>query len=277
VAELSDEMLMAYADGALDPADRAIVEAALADRLDYQEKLQKFRVTGTPVRQALLEGVDPGDLEALAARIRDVEEPSVMAPGHQDQARIVALAGRQTPASSTAPRAYWPTAMAASLALLIGGGFGWLAHGAATVTRPASPDVVAFWEGNLQAEGTLAKLLETIGSGNAVAVNDAHGQAWDVTASFSFRSMDGRPCRRYELSGQTRRFAGYACRSADGPWSVQAHLELPNKVRGTQFAPASGDNDAALDAAIRAGMDGDTLSVGEESKLIADHWVAGSK
>jgi len=35
VADVSDEMLMAYADGALDPADRAIVEEALKDRPDY--------------------------------------------------------------------------------------------------------------------------------------------------------------------------------------------------------------------------------------------------
>jgi hypothetical protein len=167
--------------------------------------------------------------------------------------------------------------MAASLALVIGGGFGWLVRGAATVMRPTSPDVVVFWDGNLQAEGTLAKLLETIGSGNAVGVNAAQGRAWELTASFSFRSVDGRPCRKYELSGQTKRFAGYACRSADGQWSVQEHLELPNKAPSTQFAPVGGDNDGALDAAIRAAMDGDVLQLNEESRLIADHWAAGSK
>ena len=190
---------------------------------------------------------------------------------------LVGLLVSQTRAFSTVPRSYWLTAMAASLALVIGGGFGWLIRGAATATRPASPDVVVFWDGNLEAEGALAKLLENTGSGNAVGVNDTHGRVWGLEASFSFRSVDGRPCRRYEFSGQTRRFAGYACRSTDGRWSVHAHLELPNKAAGSQFAPARGDNDGALDMAIRAAMDGDALPLTEESKLIADRWASGSK
>jgi hypothetical protein len=93
------------------------------------------------------------------ARIRRAGAPSAMAPGVQDEARMGSPAGRQTPASSTFLRSYWPTARAGSLALLIGGGLGWFVRGAARVTRPASADVVVFWDGNLEAEGTLAKLL----------------------------------------------------------------------------------------------------------------------
>jgi hypothetical protein len=270
-------MLMAYADGALDAADRAIVEATLGDHPDYQEKLEKFRITGTPVRQALLEGVDLGRLEELAARIRSIEDPSAMAPGDQDEARTITLARRQTPASSTLPRSYWPTAMAASLALLIGGGFGWLVRGAATATQPTSADVVVFWDGNLQAVGALSKVLETTGSGRETGVNDAHGGAWGLRVASSFRSVTGRPCRRYELSSQTKRFAGYACRSTDGRWSVHAHLEVPNKAPGTEFTLASGDNARVLDAALRAAMDGDVFQLREEAQLIADHWDPGNK
>ena len=43
VAEISDELLMAYADGALDPADRATVEAALQQHPQYREKVEKVQ------------------------------------------------------------------------------------------------------------------------------------------------------------------------------------------------------------------------------------------
>jgi hypothetical protein len=41
---------------------------------------------------------------------------------------------------------------------------------------------------------------------------------------------------------------------------------------GTGFTPAAGDDDAALDAAIRGAMDGDVLRSEEEAQLIADRW-----
>jgi anti-sigma factor RsiW len=271
VADLSDEMLMAYADEALDPAEQAGVEAAIERRPDYQAKVAKFRATRKPVQQAINDQLNMDRIAPLVARIRGDERRAKTA-GHGG-ARIFTLPGARVRTSSTAPRTYWPMAIAASCALLIGGGFGWFTRGATTSALPASPAFVAFSAGNLVAEGALAKVLETARSGAALGIRAADG-AWQLTTSFSFRASD-LPCRRYEMSNEAiGRFGGYACRSRDGRWLVHAQMTLDKqRPGGTGFTPAAGDDDAALDAAIRAAMDGDVLRSEEEAQLIADRWT----
>jgi hypothetical protein len=59
---------------------------------------------------------------------------------------------------------------------------------------------------------------------------------------------------------------------------VHAHAKLDPKVSNNKaFAPAAGDGDAALEAAIRAVMDGDVYQANEEAELIARRWTAVGK
>jgi hypothetical protein len=264
-------MLMAYADDALDPGERAGVEAAIEKRPDYQAKVAKFRATRKPVQQAINDQLNMDRLAPLVARIRG-DERRTMAAGEKG-ARIFTLPGARVRTLSTTPRTYWPMAVAASLALLLGGGFGWFTRGVATSALTASPTFVAFSAGDLVAEGALAKVLETARSGAALGVRAADG-AWQLKTSFSFHASDS-PCRRYEMNNEAiGRFGGYACRSRDGRWLVHAQMTLDKKGAGsTGFTPAAGDDDVALDAAIRAAMDGDVLRSEEEARLIADRWT----
>jgi hypothetical protein len=268
VADLSDEILMAYADDALDPAERAGVEAAIETRPDYQAKVSRFRATRKPVQQAINDQLNMERLAPLVARIRGDQRRGMGAS--QKGARIFTLPGAPVRTMSTAPRTYWPMAIAASLALLVGGGAGWFTHGVAT---SASPEFVAFSDGDLVAEGALAKVLETARSGSALGARTADG-AWQLQTTFSFHAS-GSPCRRYEISNAAiGRFAGYACRSGDGRWLVHAQVTLDKKGPvGTGFMPAAQDDDAALYAAIRSAMDGDVLGSKEEAQLIANRWT----
>ena len=52
MAELSDEILMAYADGVLDADTAKRVEMALTDHPEYRERIEKFRATRHPVQRA---------------------------------------------------------------------------------------------------------------------------------------------------------------------------------------------------------------------------------
>jgi hypothetical protein len=138
--------------------------------------------------------------------------------------------------------------------------------------RPAG--LVRFGDGDLLAQGALNELLESTSSGMQVMTKTENGDVWRLMASFTFRSARQTPCRRYEISSEVGgRFAGYACRSGEGLWSVHAHANLVSKASNNKgFTPAAGDGDAALEAAIRADMDGDVYESKEEDGLIASHW-----
>lgn len=266
MADLSDEVLMAYADGLLSPAERVSVEASIREHPHYQRKVEQFRATRGPVRQAFDAELDRGRLAALAARIRQAPASS---PRRRADLGIVH-------ARSLASFASWPTALAASLALFVGGGLGWLMHRPADREQTALADLVTFGDGSLRAEGALAELLETAGSGSTQRVRDAHGRAWQLKAISSFRSMADGPCRQYELTDDVAaRSAGYACRNTHAQWLIQAHARLDTPANAKdQFSPAGDGNGGPLDAAIRAHMKGDVLQASEERRWIQSHWSA---
>ena len=272
MADLSDEILMAYADGLLSAAERVNVEASIREHPDYQRKVEQFRATLKPIRQAF-EEQDRDHLAALAARIRQV--PATASAG---RARLPSVAPRHAQSSSPAAYASWPVALAASLALVVGGGLGWFMHSPPEREKAASAGLITFDDGSLRAEGALAQLLETARSGTALRVRDVHERAWQLTAISSFRSLADAPCRRYELTDDVAaRFAGYACRDANARWLIQAHTRLDRKVNSKPiYAPAGvadgAGNGGPLDVAMRAHMKGDVLQSAEELRLIKSHW-----
>jgi anti-sigma factor RsiW len=268
VADLTDEVLMAYADGLLDPAERTDIEASIKEHPEYQRKVEKFRATLKPVHQAFQEAMDSNQLE-LAARITQ----EVPAAATVSNVQTIAPGNARPRASSIGAYLPWPAALVATLALAVGGGLGWFMHSSAQ-RDPTAADLITFGDGSLQAEGALAQLLETAKSGVVVSARDVHGRAWQLKTIFSFRSVADVPCRRYELSsGATERFAGYACRDSNGRWHIQAHARLDAKVNGKpRFSPAGDSHESAVDAASRTNMNGDVLESSEECRLIENHW-----
>ena len=265
MAGLSDETLMAYADGELNAADRAAVEVAVQQCPEYQLKVAKFRATRGLVHQAFANEVTLGHVPPLAAKIR------------RGAAALPGITGWRPKLPALAVRRNWPAAIAAGLALLIGGGLGWFTR--SLPAHPAASDLIAFQKGNLLAQGALGNLLENASSGTRLQADAANAPAWQLEASFSFRSRDGALCRRYELTNDaTERFAGFACRGNSGRWIVHAQARLGQRPSdGASFVPAEGDPDALLDAAIRAAMEGDVLTTPEETGLIARGWSSQSK
>ncbi len=276
MAELSDEMLMAYADGALDPADHAAVEAVIERHPEYQRKVEKFRATLKPVQLAFAKAPPATRIETLIAGDDGQAETHV---ADLPAGRVVFLPGRQTPARTGAPRRFLPTALAASIAALAGGALGWFLHTGTPADREASVGLVAVSDRGLVARGALERVLETERSGTAVAARVDGGQTWQLGVSFTFRSLGQEHCRRYEASnGAEGRFAGFACRNADRRWVVYAHAKLARRAAGGGgFAPAAGGDDGVVDAAIRTVMDGDVLQSDQEAALIAGRWPSKDK
>ena len=271
MADVSDEMLMAFADGVLDAATRESVEAAILRNPEYAQKVDKFRATSELIRKAFRHQPTESEQELLA----DIPLAVTQAP--RNGSRGLRFSGRARPRAAFSP--HWPLAMAASIALLVGGAAGWLLHRGGTESPQTSAGLVSFENGRLVAHSALQELLEKKGSGTPSAAKTTDGRSWELKASFTFRSTDQLTCRRYEMSSNDAgRFAGFACRSGAGQWTVQAHAQQDAKlgVDGKTFAPAAGGS-SALDAAIRAAMDGDALESAEEAALLANRWAATRK
>jgi hypothetical protein len=180
---VDDERLMAYADGELSAAERAEIEAALAEDEALREKIaahQRLRARVSAAFDATL-------AEPVPERLTAALTPR--------GAEVVNLAERR--AAKWSAREW--SAMAASVAagLLIGVG----------VMNTQAP-LIATTDSGLAARGALAQALDTqLASDNAQAVR----------IGLSFRAQDGRYCRTFDLTrGET---SGLACRNDDG-WAV---------------------------------------------------------
>ncbi|MGQ0531095.1 MAG: anti-sigma factor family protein [Caulobacteraceae bacterium] len=180
---ISDERLMAFADGELESAERAEIEAALA-----QDETLREKVAAHQQLRARLSAAFGGTLaEAVPDRLKAAAAPRA--------AEVVNFAERR--AAKWSAREW--SAMAASVAagLLIGVG----------VMNTQAP-LIAATDSGLVARGSLASALDT---------QLASDQAGAVRIGLSFRAQDGRYCRTFDLTrGET---SGLACRDEDG-WNV---------------------------------------------------------
>jgi hypothetical protein len=158
---VSDEMLMAYADGEADDATRTLIEAAMRDDPEIRGRVARHRA----LRQAV---------QGAFAKV--LEEPVPQ--------RLVAAA-RGAPARNVVGLRRWqPVAMAASLMLgLALGYFGW---------RGSAPLVTS--NGELVAGAGLADALST-----QLSSDRAPGRV--AITGLSFRAKSGDYCRTFSLTG----------------------------------------------------------------------------
>ena len=244
MSRLDEATLLAYADGQLDPARAAEVEAALADDPEAQETLRVFRESA-----ALVAGRFDAPLQEpvpahLLARVRG-----------ESGAGVVPFPGQSHRTLFSAPT----LAMAASLALLIGFGGGWFFRELA-VGSTAAP---------------LQQALETAASGSTLTVG-----AERIMPLASFHTADGRYCREYEHRdlAADQLASGIACRGRDGRWQAQiridrALLDTVPPDPGGGYLPAGGPQPDPLAAAAERLDTGPALSPEREQQLLAQGWT----
>ncbi|HET9161481.1 MAG TPA: hypothetical protein VFN88_12790 [Caulobacteraceae bacterium] len=169
---VTDEMLIAYADGEADEATRAAVENAIAADPAQRERLAAHR--------------------ALRARFSSAFAGALADPVPQRLIDAVQAASQVVEPPMRRPTPMWvPVAgMAACLALglALGGQF--------APKGSVGPD--------LTAQGQLAKALDS-----QLASADQAGRP--VRIGVSFKAEDGRYCRTFQTTGQAG-LAGLACR-----------------------------------------------------------------
>lgn len=116
-----------------------------------------------------------------------------------------------------------------------------------------------------QARGVLAAALDSAASG----ASSRGRRGREVAVLYTVVAKDGRPCRAFREASDGYATEGVACRDGEG-WKMLIIAAGRSKSGG--FAQASGDEPAAVTAALDALEPGDPLSAEAESRLIGARW-----
>jgi len=231
----SDDTLMAYADGELDPAERAAIEQAMRTDPAIAAAVARHRALRADVAAAFGGILD----EPVPARLQPV--PST-AP-----ASVLSLEA----ARAKRKRWSWPEWGALAATLVVGVLVG------KTVAGGAAP-AIAGNGGQVVAQGALASALDRqVGGGKA---DDA------VKVGVSFAARDGQYCRGFVMGTS----AGLACR-AGGQWRIPVLAEVAPEATGGYRQAGSALPAAVLDA-IDERIAGKPLDAAGEEAARARGW-----
>ncbi|MDZ7873319.1 MAG: zf-HC2 domain-containing protein [Rhizobium sp.] len=250
---ISDEMLMAFADGELAPEEQEEIEKALAEDEGLAERLAVFMDTRDELAATMKPLIDepvPAALEAsLTAAIATARHakftPQAATP--QTTETVVPLRPRasSTPAARSTGSAIsspWGMALAASFVGIVVGLGGFLL-GQSTGIAPDGANLA------------LNEALETLPSGGDRALSDAES----LHMIASFRDAEGHLCREFERKAAQAVTTAVACHGSAG-W--QTRFALTNPV-AEGYVPASTTD--TLDAFLSGIGAGAPLSPEEET------------
>jgi anti-sigma factor RsiW len=240
-----DELLMAYADGELEPERAATVEEAMTADPEVARRVEAFREDRRRLGAAFAPVADEAVPDRLIA--------AILAPGRSGVADLGAERAKRRPGGSWA----WPQglAMAACLAggLAIGLGY-----------HRLDPRPLVEVEPGLVASGPLAGALDRQLGGSETA--------GPVRVGLSFRAMDGRYCRTFVASAAAP-VAGLACREDDG-WRIRMAMTAPAAPQG-DYRLAAADVPAPVLQAVEGLIDGAPLDAVGEAAASKSGWRAG--
>jgi hypothetical protein len=293
VAELTDEMLMAYADGALTALARARVESALRADLEARGRLEAFRTTGRQLSKLY----DKPMTEPTPAHLRDfvlnfpiersaaVREPSVATAKKQARTFTRDILGSLRKASfkptqvagsvsawladRISPPARWQLGAASAAMIAISASVGWLAH------DNAEPSMfVSFEDGRVYASGPLYRVLEDTPSGVETRIAGSRASdAVTMRTNLTFKNKQDSWCREYEMSAQrSGRHVGVGCREANGKWALEMNVPKGGVRKEAATQPVAKDSTPALDAFEDGIIVGDVLGRDGEAVAIANGW-----
>jgi hypothetical protein len=247
---VTDEMIMAYADGELDAAGCAEVEAAMAEDTSIATRIEahlKLRgalagafggVLAEPVPDRLIEAVKRG--------------PAKPADNVVDLAKF--RAKPEPPARRDAPQWVQWGAIAATLIVGVMVGRVWLA-------TPSAPLAVGPG-GQMAAQGVLATAL------NDQLASSGGGKA--VVIGVSFHSTQGQYCRTFQLN-QGQGLAGLACKAPQG-WAIRMAMISPAQVATTGYRTAASETPPPVLDAVQGLISGEPLDAKAEAAAKAAGW-----
>ncbi|WP_313706729.1 hypothetical protein [Massilia sp.] len=252
----SDETLMAYADGELDPAQRGAIERAMRADPEVAAAVERHRALRAQVAGAYAGVLD----EPVPQRLRQRAAPSIVSLDAAREARRQAAAQSEATAAArlaakpAAPgRRTWARwgAIAASLVAGVLVGSAWL--GGTGEQAWVSADA----QGRLMAGEALAEALTT-----QLASEPGQGP---VRIGTSFAARDGAYCRSFQLRGS----AGLACHQGND-WRIPVFRETTSDT--TEYRQAASEMPAAVLEAIDERIAGPALDAQAERAARERGW-----
>jgi hypothetical protein len=256
---ISDETLMAYADGELDPVVRAAVESAMREDPQIEGRVAAHRSLRQRVQAAysseLLEDVP----EALLAAVRTgADRPQGRVVNLQVARAASERAATERAASGARPARWrWETAAAMAASIVVGVGLGFFMWG-----QSESP-LVRSIGGELIARGQLAKAL----SSQLAAQQSRDSQ---VRIGISFLAKSGDYCRTFALSGAVSP-AGLACRRG-AEWQIQTLTKDGGGAAESEYRTAGSDLSGILLKSVEGSIVGEPLDQAGEKAALDRDW-----
>lgn len=248
---ITDEMLSAFLDGELGASQADEVRAALQCDPAIRKRLNEFELANETARQAASDLVSRKLPPSISAMIASSERSVVQS----DSFRRKRIGGSQ----------FWPTALAASIALVVGWSTGVLYQGAPQGDSGESDAQIA---ARATPGDPLFQALETTPSGQSVVLAEA-GES--IQPVLSFASASGEPCREFMTVNSDDAVRAVACRERNA-WRIDFAIrsERPGTRNDYQTASAS---DARLASDYLAEvMVGDAFGREAEADLMAKGW-----
>ncbi|WP_192361224.1 anti-sigma factor family protein [Mesorhizobium mediterraneum] len=247
----SDEILMRFADGELEPDMVTRIEQAMETDDRLVARIAMFIETRAQAQAALKPLLDEPVPEKLVAAVEQMIEAK--RAGEKTEASVLPFGGGRI--AGPPSKSQWMLPIAASLAAAVVGGLaGYWAAGTNERTQ-----------GGLWVAGVirpaLAQALATVESGKEIRLA---GISDRFRAIATFRNDAQDLCREFEVDSQDRStVVSVACRSGD-EWRVSFAVVAPGDAGG--YAPASSTE--ALDAYLSAIEAGAPMSAEEEVQAL---------
>jgi hypothetical protein len=251
---ISDEVLMAYADGELDATAREAVESAMREDPQIVERVARHSALRRRVREAY-----------SAVLLEDVPERLLRAAqgAAATERKVVNLQDARAPREHSAPRTrplprQWRTAGAIAASVIVGVGVGFFIWG-----RTVSPFARSA-DGALVARGQLAQALS-----NQLAAEQS--RASSVQIGLSFLAKSGDYCRTFALSGEQ---SGLACRHGE-EWQIRAVAQDSEGAAGEpEYRTAGSTMPAMIRELVEAQVAGEPLDQAGERAARQRDWKA---
>ncbi|WP_299472521.1 hypothetical protein [uncultured Roseibium sp.] len=243
---MTDEIIMAYADGQLSDADARKVEIAAEADETIRQKIRMFKETASQLKTAAAEL--PPIPDALAERISSMLGTDGAEPEAPGQDNVVRFARRNWIRQ-------WPTAIAASITLVAGlaAGMAIGPFGGSKINPPFGITALA--------DPEIAVALSSIESGSSAVLGS--GATLNVIASFV--DADNTLCREFDyeaVNGPS--IVSVACHVGDA-WHPKIAIAA-NTEQSANFAPASSLE--ALETWLATSGFGDPLEPEEEKQQL---------